>query len=98
MSKVRDVLTATQSPCRQTPGYVSKYDARYRSMSSSFQNRTGIDGIGARTTSSPTVPKTSSPASSNAVTSAPSVGPEIAPRYTGSHGLPATKLEQMSVP
>ena len=54
--------------------------------------------MGWRITSSPTSPTISLPSGSNAVTSTPRHGPDSSPRYTGSHGLPATKPEQTSVP
>ncbi len=49
--------------------------SRSRSPSGSFQNETGIEGIGSVMTSSPTSPTTLVPCSSNASTFAPSARP-----------------------
>src|SRR3954451_4737839 len=87
-----------QSPCRQTPGYVSKYASRSRDPSGSFQNITGIDGIGSVMTSSPTSPTKGSPRSSNASTLHASNRHGISPACTGSKGTPPTNAVQTSVP
>src|SRR3954454_15403067 len=87
-----------QSPCRQTPGYVSKYAACSRDPSGSFQNITGIDGVGSVMTSSPTSPTTASPCSSKASTLQPSRRQGISPACTGSNGTPPTNAAHTSVP
>ena len=87
-----------QSPCRQTPGYTSKYASRYRSPSSSPQKPTGMLGMGSVMTSSPSWPMTGSPLSLNASTRAPRQRQEISPSYTGSSGEPPTKPVHTSVP
>ena len=61
MMHVPRSVIVIQSPWRHTPGYESKYAARYRLPSSSPQNPTGIDGIGAVSTSSPCAPMTALP-------------------------------------
>src|SRR5581483_163232 len=72
--------------------------SRYRASSGSFQNPTGIDGIGAVSTSSPTSPVTGLPAGSNASTLAPRQRPEITPARTGSNGDGPTNPVHRSVP
>ncbi len=67
-------------------------------MSTSFQKHTGIEGMGAVTTSSPTWLTIFSPRSSKAYTAQPSARDWISPAYTGSVGLPITKPVQTSVP
>jgi hypothetical protein len=61
--------------------------------SGSFQNPTGIDGIGRVTTSSPTSSTTGFPLASQASSATPSSGAEISPAHTGVVGaLPANPL------
>src|SRR3954466_7071068 len=93
----RDVISI-QSPCRQTPGNMSKYDLWGGEPSSSPQKKTGIDGIGSVMTSSPTSSTTESPSSSQASTLAPGGRPWGPPLYTGRIGTPPTKAVQTSVP
>src|SRR3954468_4176626 len=59
---------------------------------------TGIDGIAAVTTSSPTSSTTGVPSSRHASTRVPSSGHCISPAYTGDSGLPPTYGVQTSVP
>ena len=66
--------------------------------SSSPQKNTGIDGIGAVITSSPTSPTTDRRSGENDSTLAPSARQEISPSQTGTIGAPPTKPVQMSVP
>src|SRR5450755_1115615 len=87
-----------QSPCRQTPGYTSKYVARYRLPSGSFHSFTGIVGIGLVTTSSPTSPRTGRPSAPNASAATPSARQEISPGQTGTVGAPITSADTTSVP
>src|SRR5207253_2487287 len=87
-----------QSPWRQTPGYVEKYASRRREPSASPHNETGIDGIGAVITSSPSRPTIDRPPSSNASTRAPSIRHEISPAHTGTSGHGPRKPVHMSVP
>ena len=54
------------------------------------QKPTGIDGIGAVITSSPSSSTTGSPCSSKACAATPRQGPEISPLHTGCSGLPCT--------
>src|SRR5690349_12918944 len=87
-----------QSPCRQTPGNISKYALRYRDPSGSFQNATGIDGIGLVMTSSPTSPRTGSPDSSHASIATPRYGADSSPGHTGTVRTPPMKADTTSVP
>ncbi len=64
----------------------------------SFQNPTGMDGIGAVITSSPTSPVTGWPAALYASTFAPRHAPAMTPDRTGSSGLGPTKPVHTSVP
>src|SRR5256885_7541803 len=98
MTQVPRSVMVIQSPCRHMPGYTSKYASRYRSPVSSPQKPTGMLGIGAVMTSSPSWPMTGSPLSSNASTFAPRQRQEISPSYTGSSGEPPTNPVQTSVP
>jgi hypothetical protein len=66
--------------------------------SASPQKPTGIDGIGAVITSSPSSPTTGLPSGSNAAAATPSEGPAISPSTTGCHGPPWTIPEHTSVP
>ena len=75
----REVISI-QSPWRQTPGNISKYDSRSREPSSSPHRPTGIDGIGAATTSSPTASTSGSPSADQAWTSTPSIRACSSPR------------------
>src|SRR5512134_1855727 len=91
-------VSSHQSPWRQTPGYLSKYAARYLDPSGSFQKPTGIEGNGLVQTSSPFSFFTGFPCSSKTSTAIPSPLAWISPRQTGPVGLPSTKQETMSVP
>jgi hypothetical protein len=64
----------------------------------SFQNPTGMLGIGAVITSSPSRPTTGLPSGSYACTFAPRQRQAITPSVTGSSGTPPTKPVQTSVP
>src|SRR5918993_2553040 len=98
MIAVPRLVISIQSPWRQTPGNISKYDSRYRSPPSSPQKKTGIDGIGSVMTSSPTASTTLDPSSSHDSTLQPSDRPCSSPSYTGSSGMPPTNAVQTSVP
>src|SRR5262245_21764576 len=98
MTQVPRSEIVIQTPWRQTPGKMSKYASRYREPSGSFQKLTGIDGIGAVMTSSPTLPTTGFPAGSYASTFEPRQRPAISPAWTGSSGEAPTKPVQTSVP
>src|SRR5664279_6296498 len=86
-----------QSPCRHTPGKSAKYESCKR-VPSSPQKNTGIEGIGAVTTSSPTSSVNDSPVRENASTRAPNARQEISPFQTGTVGAAPTSAVQMSVP
>src|SRR5262245_11946393 len=97
MHEPRSVIVS-QSPCRQTPGNVEKYASRRREPSASPQKPTGMDGIGAVITISPSRPTTGRPASSNASTLAPSIRQLISPAHTGTSGDGPRNPVQRSVP
>src|SRR6188472_736913 len=88
----------TQSPCRHTPGKSSKYAVRSREPSGSFQNDTGIEGIGFVSTSSPTSSTTSAPRASYAATEAPSAAHDNSPSQTGTVGADSRNAVHGSVP
>jgi hypothetical protein len=91
-------VTVIQSPCRHTPGNVSKYASLSRVPSGSFHSVTGIDGIGAAITISPTSPTTGRPSSDQASIRTPRYGACISPAYTGSIGFVPMNAPQTSVP
>src|SRR4051812_42475620 len=88
-------VISDQSPWRQTFGYFSKYAARYREPSGSFQKPIGIEGKGRVQTSSPFSPFSERPCSSNTSTAMPSPFAWISPRQTGLAGLPSTKRDDV---
>ena len=67
-------------------------------MPSSPQKKTGIDGIGAVITNSPTSLINEVPSGENESTFAPSARQEISPIQTGTVGAPPTIPVQISVP
>src|SRR5215218_4825732 len=69
-----------------------------RDPSTSPHSSTGIDGIGAVITSSPSRPTTDRPSSSNASTLAPSIRQLISPAHTGTSGEGPRNPVQRSVP
>src|SRR5690606_15744788 len=91
-------VVRTQSPWRHPPGKSSKYTARSRDPSGSFQKDTGIDGIVLVTTSSPTSSTISLPCSSYAATAAPSERHDSSPSHTGTSGEAPRNAVQTSVP
>src|SRR5579859_6988581 len=93
----REVISI-QSPWRHTPGYISKYDSRYRLPSVSPQKNSGIEGIGLVITSSPTSSTSGRPSGSHASTDAPRIRACSSPTYTGKVGEPPTKAVHISVP
>ena len=98
MTAVPRSVSRIQSPWRQTPGYIEKYASRSREPSGSSQNATGIDGIGAVSTSSPTSPITALAGGVERLDlGAERPALQLAP-YTGSTGTPPTNAVQTSVP
>src|SRR5882757_8003176 len=91
-------VTVIQSPCRHAPGKVSKYTSRSREPSGSFHNATGMDGIGAAITISPTSPTTGLPSGDQASIRTPRYGACISPAYTGNIGLVPLNALHTSVP
>src|SRR5882757_6919928 len=91
-------VTVIQSPCRHAPGNVSKYASCSRDPSGSFHNATGMDGIGAASTISPTSPTTGLPSGDQASIRTPRYGACISPAYTGNIGLVPMNALQTSVP
>src|SRR5215208_1662052 len=91
-------VISTQSPWRQTRGYISKYASRSFDPSSSPQKKTGIDGIGSVITSSPTWLTCALPCSSQDSIAAPRQRACSSPLYTGSVGTPPTNAVHTSVP
>src|SRR5215207_4243462 len=87
-----------QSPCRQTPGNLSKYAALYLEPSGSFQKAIGMLTNGRVHTSSPCSLLTDSPRSLKTCTAIASARHCSSPRYTGAIGFPPAKHETMSVP
>src|SRR5690348_14184063 len=98
MTQVPRLVRVSQSPCRHTPGNVSKYAARYLDPSASPQKPTGMLGMGRVMTSSPSSSTMDVPAGVNDSTFAPRHRQVISPEYTGSSGTPLTNAVQTSVP
>ncbi len=63
-----------------------------------FQKETGMEGIGAVTTSSPSSPTSGVPSGERASTPQPSARQLISPSQTGTSGEPPTKAVHTSVP
>ena len=98
-------VTVTQSPCRHTgsstrsPSHsCSKYAARYRDPSSSSQKPTGIDGIGAVITISPTSSTSARPSGDQLCRATPRYRTESSPGTTGMPTEPPANAVTTSVP